>query len=258
MCGYTRKIPGKCPECGSLRIRQYGTGTEKVVEEVRRYFPRARTLRWDYDTTRQKGSHEIILSHFANQRADILVGTQMIAKGLDLPLVTLVGAVLADVGLSLPDYRASEKSFQILTQVAGRAGRSPLGGKALFQTFQPDHYVIQAAAKHDYDTFYRKELEYRRKLRYPPFGRLVRLEFTHPEANKAEEACRKAAARIQTWIHEDDRRATDMIGPAPSFFYRKGGIYHWHIILRGPDPVSLLKGRQIGDVRIEVDPVSLL
>jgi primosomal protein N' (replication factor Y) (superfamily II helicase) len=258
MCGYTRKIPARCPECRSQRIRQYGTGTEKVVEEVRRFFPQARTLRWDYDTTRQKGAHEIIMSHFANQRADILVGTQMIAKGLDLPLVTLVGAVLADVGLSLPDYRATEKSFQILTQVAGRAGRSPLGGKALLQTFQPDHYVIQAAAGHDYEGFFRKELEYRRKLHYPPFGRLVRLEFNHPEALKAEEASRKAAAMIQTLIKEDDRRATEMIGPAPSFFYRRSGLYHWHIILRGPDPVTLLKGRQIGDVRIEVDPVSLL
>jgi primosomal protein N' (replication factor Y) (superfamily II helicase) len=258
MCGYSRKVPTKCPQCGSQRIRQYGTGTEKVVDEVRRFFPQARTLRWDYDTTRQKGSHEIILSHFANQRADILVGTQMIAKGLDLPLVTLVGAVLADVGLSLPDYRASEKAFQILTQVAGRAGRSPLGGKAVFQTFQPEHYVIQAAAGHDYETFYRKELEYRRKLRYPPFGRLVRLEFSHPEASMAEEASRRSASRIQSWIVDDDRRATEMIGPAPSFFYRRGAIYHWHIILRGPDPVSLLKGRQIGDCRIEVDPVSLL
>lgn len=258
MCGYSRKIPIKCPECGSQRIRQYGTGTEKVVEEVRRIFPHARTLRWDYDTTRQKGSHEVIMSHFANQRADILVGTQMIAKGLDLPLVTLVGAVLADVGLSLPDYRAAEKSFQILTQVAGRAGRSPLGGKAIFQTFQPDHYVIQTAAGHDYEAFYQKELEYRRKLRYPPFGRLVRLEFNHSEADKAEEAARKAASKIQAWIREDDRKATEIIGPAPSFFYQKAGIYHWHLILRGPDPVSLLKGRQIGDCRIEVDPVSLL
>ena len=130
-------------------------------------FPQARTLRWDWDTTRQKDAHEIILTHFANHQADILVGTQMLAKGLDLPLVTLVGIVLADVGLNLPDPFASERVFQTLTQVAGRAGRSSRGGKVVMQTFAPEHYALQFAAGHDVDGFYKRELEYRRSLGYP-------------------------------------------------------------------------------------------
>jgi primosomal protein N' (replication factor Y) (superfamily II helicase) len=257
-CGYRRKIPKECPECGSRRIREYGTGTERVVDEVRSLFPGVRTLRWDFETTRQKGAHEIIMSHFANHRADVLVGTQMIAKGLDLPLVTLVGVVLADVGLNMPDYRASERTFQILTQVAGRAGRSPLGGQVILQTFQPNHYVIQAAARHDYLDFYQKEINYRRALNYPPFSKLVRLEYRHSDNLHAEQAARNLASQIKDWLDSENRRATDMIGPVPCFFERIGGIYRWQIILRGPDPISLLRNRQIGEWRIEVDPISLL
>jgi primosomal protein N' (replication factor Y) len=257
-CGYQRKMPGKCPQCGSQRIRHYGTGTERVETEVQKIFPQARTIRWDYETTRQKGAHEIILSHFANQRADILVGTQMIAKGLDLPLVTLVGVVLADVGLNLPDIRAAERTFHVLTQVAGRAGRSPLGGQVILQTFQPEHYVIQAASGHDYEAFYRQELAYRRQLAYPPFSSMVRLEYRHTNRDRAEDEARKLKAQIQRWIREGERRATEIIGPAPPFFSRVGGIYRWQIILRGPDPVSLLRDRQLRDWRIEVDPPSLL
>ena len=137
-CGYTRKKPKTCANCGSNQIREYGLGSEKVEMEVKSVFPQARTLRWDWDTTRQKDSHEMILTHFSNHQADILVGTQMLAKGLDLPLVTLVGIVLADVGLNLPDPFASERVFQMLTQVAGRAGRSSLGGKVILQSFMPE------------------------------------------------------------------------------------------------------------------------
>ncbi len=147
------------PECSSTQIRQFGTGTEKVESDVQELFPGVRTLRWDAETTRQKGAHDLLLQAFMNHQADILVGTQMLAKGLDLPLVTLVGVVLADVGLQLPDYNAGERTFQLLTQVAGRAGRSPLGGKVILQTFQPDHYAIRAAAGHDYAAFYRQEME---------------------------------------------------------------------------------------------------
>jgi primosomal protein N' (replication factor Y) (superfamily II helicase) len=145
-CGYTRKKPGKCPQCNSGQIREYGLGSEKVEADIKSMFPQVRTLRWDWDTTRQKDAHEIILTHFVNHQADVLVGTQMLAKGLDLPLVTLVGIVLADVGLNLPDPFASEKVFQTLTQVAGRAGRSSRGGKVILQTFMPEHYAIQFAA----------------------------------------------------------------------------------------------------------------
>jgi primosomal protein N' (replication factor Y) len=251
-------MPKKCPHCGSAQIRQLGTGTERVEEEVKTLFPQARTLRWDAETTRLKGAHDVILSHFAGHRADVLVGTQMLTKGLDLPLVTLVGAILAEVALNLPDYRAGERTFQVLTQVAGRAGRSSLGGQVIFQTFQPDHYAIRAAAGHDYASFYSQEMVYRRQLKYPPFSRLVRLEYRHAQARAAETAAGNLAGQMRAWLLGEDRRATDLIGPVPCFFSRLNGLYRWQIILRGPDPASLLSGRPLPDWRVEVDPLSLL
>ncbi len=257
-CGYRRKMPDICPVCRSKRIRQYGTGTARVEAEIQERFPNARTLRWDYETTRKKGAHEAILSHFINQRADVLIGTQMLAKGLDLPLVTLVGVVLADVGLNLPDYRSGERTFQVLTQVAGRAGRSPLGGQVILQTFQPEHYVIQAAAGHDYRAYYRQEIAHRREIGYPPFSSLVRLEYQHNDNAQAERAALKLAAQIQDWIKAEERRGTFLIGPAPCLFARLAGLYRWQIILRGPDPASLLRGRSFDGWKIEVDPPNLL
>jgi primosomal protein N' (replication factor Y) len=190
-CGYRRKMPTKCPQCGSERIRQLGTGTERVEADVKALFPQARTLRWDYETTRQKGAHTEILISFSAHKADILIGTQLLAKGLDLALVTLVGVVLADVGLNLPDFMAAERTFQVLTQVAGRAGRSPLGGQVILQTFDPDHYVIQAAAVHSFKAFYNRELQYRQQLGYPPFKRLVRLEYRSLNNKQAETTAQK-------------------------------------------------------------------
>lgn len=257
-CGYRRKMPKQCPQCRSTRIRQYGTGTERVEAEVQATFPAARTLRWDYETTRRKGAHEAILNQFISQRANVLIGTQMLAKGLDLPLVTLVGVVLADVGLNMPDYRAAERTFQVLTQVAGRAGRSPLGGKVILQTFHPDHYVIQTAATHSYRDFYQKELAYRRQLGYPPFTQLVRLEYRHHDPFAAEQAAKKLAAQISSWIETEGYRSTAIIGPAPCFFTRLAGLYRWQIILRGPNPVALMQARLLSDWRIEVNPPSLL
>jgi primosomal protein N' (replication factor Y) len=233
-------------------------GSEKVEAEVGALFPGARTLRWDWETTRQKDAHEIILGHFTAHRADILVGTQMLAKGLDLPLVTLVGVVLADVGLNLPDPFTAERTFGLLTQVAGRAGRSALGGRVILQTFQPEHYVLRAAAGHDVDGFYARELEARRSLGYPPFGRLVRLEFRSLDGAKVEAEARRMAARIAGWLAADSRTQTALIGPVPCFFARVGGWHRWQIVLRGPDPASLLRGRRLDGWRVEVDPVSLL
>jgi primosomal protein N' (replication factor Y) len=256
-CGYQRQVPKRCPECGGRQIRQLGTGTEKVEQRVRDIFPGARTLRWDAETTRAKGAHERILRQFTRQGADILIGTQMLAKGLDLPLVTLVGVVLAEVGLNLPDYRAAERTFQVLTQVAGRAGRSPLGGRVIVQTYQPEHYAIQTAAHHDYAQFYKQEMEYRRQLRYPPFTRLVRLEFRHHDPQVAEEAALSLAGVLQGWIADEGWPVT-LIGPVPCFFTRMYGRYRWQIILRGPDPTELLRDRQPPDWIIEVDPPSLL
>jgi primosomal protein N' (replication factor Y) len=257
-CNYRRQMPKTCPQCNSPQIRQFGTGTEKVESDVQALFPGARILRWDAETTRQKGAHDILLQAFLNHQADILVGTQMLAKGLDLPLVTLVGVVLADVSLQLPDYTAGERAFQLLTQVAGRAGRSPLGGKVILQTFQPDHYAIRAAALHDYAGFYHQELEHRKRLRYPPFVRLARLETRNANAAKAETDARAMARQIQGWIHEGDHRGTEIIGPVPCFFSRQNGLYRWQIVLRSPDPAAVLRGRALGDWRLEIDPVNLL
>jgi primosomal protein N' (replication factor Y) len=257
-CGYQRKMPDTCPQCKSNRIRQFGTGTERVELQVQAAFPQARTLRWDYEVTRKKGAHDLILSHFSAHRADVLIGTQMLAKGLDLPLVTLVGVVLADVGLNLPDYTAAERTFQVLAQVAGRAGRSPLGGKVILQTFQPEHYIIRAAAGHSYKSFYQQELSYRRQLGYPPFARLVRLEYRNTDAYKAEQQAQKLATQVREWIRQEQRSATEIIGPAPCFFARLGGVYRWQVVIRGPDPVSLLRGRNLSEWRVEVDPPSLL
>ncbi len=257
-CNYQRSLPKTCPNCGGTRIRHYGTGTESVETEVQKLFPAARTLRWDYETTRKKGAHDIILSHFANHRADILIGTQMLAKGLDLPFVTLVGVVLGDVGLNMPDYKTAERTFQVLTQVAGRAGRSPLGGQVVLQTFQPENYVIQTAAQHDYAAFYQQELKFRRQLGYPPYTQLLRLEYRHTQNARAQAAAQEMAARIHKWIDSQDRRATRVIGPVPCFFARIGGQFRWQIVLRGPDPASLLRDRDLGDWRVEVNPISLL
>jgi primosomal protein N' (replication factor Y) len=257
-CSYQRQMPKRCPECNGENIRAYGLGSEKVETEVQALFPKARTLRWDWETTRQKDAHEIILSHFAAGRADVLIGTQMLAKGLDLPRVTLVGIVLADVGLFLPDPFAAERVFQVLTQVAGRAGRSSLGGRVVLQTFAPEHYVIQTAALHDVKGFYQHELDQRKRLGYPPFSQLMRLEVRDSDPLKVEQEARKLAARFQKQIESENWKSMSIIGPAPSFFSKLGGDYRWQIILRGSDPAAFLRGRVPDHWRVEVEPVSLL
>ena len=199
----------------------------------------------------------MILNLFTNHKSDILIGTQMLAKGLDLPLVTLVGVILAEVGLNLPDYRSGERTFQLLTQVAGRAGRSPLGGQVVLQTYEPDNYAIQAAAEHDFAGFYQKELAFRRTTQYPPFSRLVKLEYQNNDPRKAEITAQALAAKLREWIRNENSR-TEMIGPVPCFFTRLYGRYRWQIILKGQDPTSLLRNRPLTDWIIEVDPSSLL
>src|SRR6185503_3900795 len=261
-CGYERQKPKTCPQCGGKQIREYGLGSEKVETEVHALFPKARTLRWDWETTRHKDSHEMILTHFVNHKADVLIGTQMLAKGLDLPLVTLVGIVLADVGLHLPDPFAGERVFQLLTQVAGRAGRSERGGKVVLQTFDPANQVIQSAARHDVNGFYQYELEQRKRLGYPPFSHLVRLEYRHQDVSTARGEAQKLAARLGELLVSGNWKQITMIGPVPSFFAKIGGYHRWQIILRGPDPVSVLRDdaleRRLVDWRVEVDPISLL
>jgi primosomal protein N' (replication factor Y) len=256
-CGYDRRLPSTCPNCGGQRIRQFGAGTQRIQAEVEAAFPTARTIRWDWDATRRKGAHEDILSMFASFEADVLIGTQMVAKGLDLPLVTLVGVVSADTGLNLPDYRAAERTFQVLTQVVGRAGRGLLGGRVILQTYEPDHYAVQAAANHDYPAFYRQELEFRRTLGYPPFTRLARLVYRHTSSSTAEAQARHMGEVIRNRIEQADSGAS-LIGPVPCFYRRLRGEYRWQIVIRADDPRPLIPSELEAGWTVDVDPVSLL
>ncbi len=257
-CGYSRKMPAKCPNCGSSRIKQFGTGTEKIEADLQRLFPSARLLRWDADTSSAKGSEEVILSHFRQHNADILIGTQMLAKGLDLPLVTLVGVVLADVGMNFPDYRTAERTFQLLTQVAGRAGRSALGGRVVLQTYQPEHYAIQRAAGHDFAGFYSDELTYRRELRYPPFVKMIRFEIRDTDSAKAHQTALEVFAHLERLINASKDKTLELSGPVPPYFAKRSGSFRWQVLLKGTDPAKLLGGEVFNGVHVEVDPPSLL
>ena len=258
-CGGSQPQPMSCPNCGSGRIRYFGAGTQQVEAALGEMFPAARTLRWDIDTARSPKMHFEILEQFIERRADVLIGTQMIAKGLDLPLVTLVGVVSADLGLALPDYRAGERVFQILTQVAGRAGRGVLGGRVILQTYQPEHYVIQAAAKHDYVGFSERELSYRRELGYPPFRRLARIVFSATTPDRARQQAESAARNLSEIVRERDLSGTSLIGPAPCFFSRIDRQYRWQLLLRGPDPRAAIRElKPEPGWQIDVDPLDVL
>ncbi|QPC84458.1 primosomal protein N' [Phototrophicus methaneseepsis] len=258
-CGYQTMPPTRCPNCGSDRIRYFGAGTQQVEAELSRTFPDIRVIRWDADTAMQPDMHEEILARFVQQEADVMVGTQMIAKGLDLPLVTLVGVVSADPGLALPDFRADERAFQLLTQVAGRAGRGILGGKVIIQTYQPQHPSIAYAAQHDYTGFYAHELLNRRELGYPPFRRMARIlvQSTHP-VNVQREA-ERIADELNHRIAKLDLSDTTIIGPAPCFYTRIDKHYRWHILIRSQDPTVLLRGLRLREgIYVDMDVQDVL
>lgn len=258
-CNHRQAQPQHCPECGSGRVRYFGAGTQKIESELAAMFPQARALRWDRDTTTSKGAHEVILQQFSEHRADVLIGTQMIAKGLDLPLVTLVGVVSADTSLHLPDFRAAERTFQLLTQVAGRAGRGLLGGRAIIQTYTPDQYAIETAARHDYETFARLELEFRQAAAYPPFTRLARLLVWDKNPDRAQKQAENAAHELDAILAKRGLDRSALIGPAPCFFAKVRDYYRWHVTLRHPDPASIWRDLPTGfNWRIDVDPVSML
>ncbi|MCY4536795.1 MAG: primosomal protein N' [Chloroflexi bacterium] len=258
-CGASQEQPRHCPMCQSSRIRYFGAGTQLVDETLRDMFPQARTLRWDTDTASKPHMHFEILQRFIDGEADILIGTQMIAKGLDLPLVTLVGVVSADLGLSLPDFRAGERVFQLLTQVAGRAGRGILGGKVVLQTYQPDNYIIQAASRHDYAGFVESEIAYRKALGYPPFRRLARMVFSYTDPQKPQQQAAMAAQRIQLLITRYDMTGTSLIGPVPCFFTRIDRHYRWQLLIRGPNPRVMLRQLAIEPGwQIDLDPIDIL
>ncbi len=251
--------PTQCPNCWSGRIKQFGAGTQKVEEVVHQMFPTARTLRWDRDVTGAKKAHDQLLKKFVAHEADVLIGTQMIAKGLDLPLVTLVGVISADTNLHLPDFRASERTFQLLTQVAGRAGRSRLLGKVIFQTYSPTHPAIVAAAQHDYEAFYQSELEFRQRLGYPPFKRLIRLLYVGRGEERAQQEAESLQRNLQQHIRQLALSDVDLIGPAPCFVRKVRGEYRWQIIVKGQRPHELLKDFLLPlGWRVDVDPMDLL
>ena len=199
-CGHWEGVPVFCPSCWSTRIRQFGVGTQRVAATVAELFPQARVVRWDRDVTGRKGAHERLLRTVLDHEADVIVGTQMIAKGLDLPLVTLVGVVSADTGLHLPDFRAGERTFQLMTQVAGRSGRRDLGGQVILQSYNPDHYALRAAAEHDYAAFFREEIAFRSETRYPPFSRLARFVVSSTRPESARNAAEELAGRIEALL----------------------------------------------------------
>ena len=227
-CGHEERIPYRCPNCGQDKIRYYGTGTQKVEEELQTLLPDSRILRMDVDTTRRKGAHEKILRTFGEGQADILLGTQMIAKGLDFPNVTLVGVLYADTALNLPDFRSSERTFQLLTQVSGRAGRAEKPGEVIIQSFNPEHYAIQLAKAQDYEDFYTKEMYIRHRGDYPPYYFTVQITASHPEENEAA----KQMFQIATKLKQGLSPQAILLGPTPNAIMRVNNRYFYQVIIK--------------------------
>ncbi len=258
-CDHRRVMPRQCPECNSKRVRAFGLGTEGLESQVQERWPGSRIIRWDRDAARSHGAHTLLMNRFAEGDADILVGTQMIARGLDLPKVTVVGVISADTALNFPDFRAAERTFQLLAQVAGRAGRGILGGQVILQTYHPEHYAIERAAEHDYVGFATRELTFRRAAGYPPAIRMARLVYAHTNQSKARAAAQTFAATLREALHAEGLSESDVIGPAPAFFARVRGRYRWQILLRSVDPADFLRRVEIpAGWLVDVDPVSVL
>jgi primosomal protein N' (replication factor Y) len=258
-CNYNIKVPESCPQCGRRRIKFLGIGTQRLEQEVGYSFPQAKLLRWDSDVTRGRYAHDEILAKFRAHDADILIGTQMVAKGLDLPLVTLVGVVSADTALNLPDFRSGERTFQLLSQVAGRAGRGTKGGKVIIQTYSPEHYAIRAAAEHDYAAFYEQEIEYRRQLHNPPFNQLAGLTYNHTN----DALCQREAERMKRFLEQEIAAkgisGIELIGPAPAFIHRLRGRFRWQLILRGTELSAFLSPLPLPPGwTVDIDPMGLV
>ena len=245
-CGHMQQLPLKCPKCSSKYIGKFGTGTEKVEELLKKTFPAAKVLRMDADTTKNKYSHEQILSAFANEEADILVGTQMIVKGHDFQKVTLMGIVAADLSLQASDFRAGERTFQLLAQAAGRAGRAEYPGEVVIQTYKPEHYAVTTAAKEDYREFYENEILYRSLMSYPPAAQLMAIWLTSKDEKEAEESAAFLALRIKAWMDENDAsEQAAVIGPAPAGVAKIKDVYRWVIYIKHED-YGLLTGCKDG------------
>ncbi|HWI55225.1 MAG TPA: primosomal protein N', partial [Desulfobacteria bacterium] len=271
-CDYRRKAPDICPKCGSKSIRHFGIGTQRVEEEVLKLFPDATVARMDMDTTTAKGSHERILDDFKKGRTDILIGTQMIAKGLDFPGVTLVGVVTADTALNLPDFRAAEKTFQLLTQVAGRAGRGDAPGEVLVQTYSPGHYSVVNAQKHDYLSFYNEEIKMREALVYPPYSSLVRILIFGNEENSVIRGSQVLAYELEQILKFSEVGVDQpLLGPAPAPLSRLRDRFRWQICIKGKQGKNMrgIVKKAVAKVvdtpvfanlgiSVDVDPVSMM
>jgi primosomal protein N' (replication factor Y) len=259
--------PATCPVCGGINLKPLGTGTQKVEEEVAALFPGARVARMDSDNTRGRDACDRLLGKVDRGEIDILLGTQMIAKGHDFPAVTLVGAVDADVGLNLPDFRSAEKTFQLITQAAGRAGRGAAAGEVIIQTMNPGHYALRHSMTHDYEGFYREEIAYRSELGYPPVRRIIKIEVKSSQEKIAAGAAMTARDRIRFLLKGKE---TALLGPAPSPIAKVRGKHRYQMLLLSPKRETLHMlarearkaveekyGRKV-QVIVDVDPVNLM
>ncbi|MEX1170511.1 MAG: primosomal protein N' [Chloroflexota bacterium] len=256
-CGRATPVASRCPACGSPRIRYLGGGTERLEREVRETFPGLRVGRLDRDVVEHRGAAERIVDAFSSGQVDVLVGTSLVTKGLDVPTVTLVGVVSSDVALNLPDERAAERTYQLLVQAIGRAGRGERPGRAIVQTYQPDHPAIVAAASGERAAFYDAELALRQRFGSPPYGRLVKLTVGLADPAAAEREAASQATRLRQLATERGGRVT-VVGPAPAYIARRADRWRWNVVLRGDDPVALLDGGLDAPWSVDVDPESLL
>jgi primosomal protein N' (replication factor Y) len=256
-CGRATPLATRCPACASPRIRYLGGGTERVEREVRERFPGLRVGRLDRDVVERRGAAERVIDAFTDGRLDVLVGTSLVAKGLDVPEVTLVGVVSADVALNLPDERAAERTYQLLAQAVGRAGRGERAGLAIIQSYQPDHPAIRAVERADAAAFYDAELALRERFGSPPYGRLVKLTLALPDRDAAERTAAEMADRLRARIRERGARVT-VAGPAPAYIVRRRDRWRFNVVLRGDEPASLLDGGVEAPWSVDVDPESLL
>ena len=257
-CNRSRRLPRACPQCRGGRIREMGAGTEAVETELQRRYPGVRIERWDSDAVRDPAELELAMGRLANGEAQILIGTQMVARGLDLPNVTLSAVLLADLGLNLPDFRAGERAFALLCQVCGRAGRGEQPGRAVIQTYQPDHYAIAAAAAQDYEAFYQTEIEARRLQGNPPFNQLAQIVCADLSVRAVQQTLEELAGRLRYSSDRQGRGDVEVIGPTPCQPERVRGRYRWRLLLRGRRLWQFLDGEPIPrNCRVIVDPVRL-
>jgi primosomal protein N' (replication factor Y) len=267
-CGSSHPSPRKCPDCGSYSFAYGAPGTQKLEQNLRVMFPEARILRMDSDSARKRDTYKSMYNRMKKREVDILLGTQMISKGLDFPEVTLVGIVMADISLNVPDFRAAERTFQLLTQVAGRSGRGDKAGEVIIQTYNPEHYAIQAASRQDFPGFVAEEMEHRKKLYYPPFYRLARIVFQCPDLDVLRQEVRNMEEAKQSLLKSFKVPELLLLGPSPAPFSKISNYFRYHLIFKGVNTQTIGKALTLFhelykcpnavSYYADVDPVSLM